>query len=607
MIDRYASHGGKSIVILVIVLTIFTGCGVPERTVEVVLPTETQITPSQTATVPPVEVPDPTATMTPPPAFPDLGGGMIAFLSDRAADFTELYLLDVPHGVDPGETNERRLAEGFIVGPSWSPDGQRIAYTKMIPNRFGRLDNHGPFEVWVTTLTEGEKLIVSADITDEIKALPWPTPSWSPDGTQIAFIAAHESDERSSVYVVATDGSGLIWSLALPWMSFDVSWSPLGDALLLTSFMDETGFRIFLLSTEDQELTEIYQNAYAADWSPDGAEIVVASYQPPDIQIRNQEGELRNIARLEGRYPLAVTWSLDGEHVVVGSSHSRHLMKITGLHLINLETSVVTSIIEYYNDTYIYSPNWSPSSDHLLFTTTDIGRIHQGDIPYADMWIYDLASEGHYQLTSGTAHDGMGVWSPPIGAETIMDVDGNEYSVLQIGNQRWLGENLNTTRDWEGHPIDSYCYEDDEANCDIYGRLYTWDTAMNGEAQEQAQGICPIGWHIPSDAEWSELFDYLGGEDVAGGAMKAEGTELWDAPNRGATNTSGFNGLPAGAYIPSIDRYEGLGVGVHFWSSTEHGSDAGIPTLHRDYESVVILIESKTVTASVRCLMDSSQ
>jgi len=186
----------------------------------------------------------------------------------------------------------------------------------------------------------------------------------------------------------------------------------------------------------------------------------------------------------------------------------------------------------------------------------------------------------------------------------VSDVDGNVYPIVKIGSQWWMAANLNVTRDPGGEPIVGYCYRNDTENCEIYGRLYTWDTAMNGSTEEGAQGICPVGWHVPGDAEWTALFDFLGGEDVAGGKMKAAGTKLWKAPNRDATNLSGFNGLPAGVYIIAADAFEGMGVGVHFWSSTEHGSDAGLPTLHKDYATVLRLVESKSIAVSLRCVMD---
>ena len=167
-----------------------------------------------------------------------------------------------------------------------------------------------------------------------------------------------------------------------------------------------------------------------------------------------------------------------------------------------------------------------------------------------------------------------------------------------------MAASLNTITDPDGNPVMSYCYEDDESNCGLYGRLYTWNAAMDGSREEGARGICPSGWNIPSDAEWEVLLNHLGGIDVAGGKMKSAGTDLWREPNQAATNESGFSGLPAGGYIPAHNLYEGMGIGAHFWSSTEHGLKAGIPTLHSDYAEVILLVESKSVTASVRCVMD---
>jgi uncharacterized protein (TIGR02145 family) len=187
---------------------------------------------------------------------------------------------------------------------------------------------------------------------------------------------------------------------------------------------------------------------------------------------------------------------------------------------------------------------------------------------------------------------------------TVTDREGHEYPTVKIGDQWWMAANLNAGVDDQGNPVTGFCYDHDESSCEVYGRLYTWSAAMNGSSEEGAQGICPEGWHLPSDDEWRVLFDVLGGIDVAGGAMKATGTSLWLAPNEGATNTSGFNGLPTGGYLPQLDLFEGQGVGAHFWSSTEHGSRAGIPTLHKDEIGVTHLVESKEVTASVRCVMD---
>jgi Tol biopolymer transport system component len=347
--------------------------------------------------------------------LPGLSGGMIAFLSDRVAGTHELYVMPAPGPTDDAAEPRRLVTagDGFCVGPSWSPDGQRIAYAKIVPDERGWLDNHGPFEIWATTLDGAENILLSADISDEIKALPWPTPTWSPDGRRLAFIAARETDEGtlSNGYVVAADGGGLEWSFSLPWLALDVSWSPLGDALLLVGFDEESGLGVHVLSIEERGLVEVYQDAQAADWSPDGSEIVLSPAQSPDVIILEPGGEPRTVARLE-KFPLAVSWSPDGEHILVGTSHSSSLTKITALHLVSLDTGASTTIAEYDHGKYIYAPNWSPGSDRVLYTTTDLDRIRQGNILHADLWVYDLPSGQTQQLTSGEFHDGMGVWSP---------------------------------------------------------------------------------------------------------------------------------------------------------------------------------------------------
>ena len=135
----------------------------------------------------------------------------------------------------------------------------------------------------------------------------------------------------------------------------------------------------------------------------------------------------------------------------------------------------------------------------------------------------------------------------------VSDYDGNTYSTIKIGEQIWMGENLRSTHYSDGSPITYFNYDNDTSNVPIYGRLYSWAAAMNGEESSNAnpsnvQGIAPVGWHLPSKAEWQELADYLGGVNVAGGKLKEAGTNHWIAPNTGATNESGFTALPAGMH-----------------------------------------------------------
>ena len=99
--------------------------------------------------------------------------------------------------------------------------------------------------------------------------------------------------------------------------------------------------------------------------------------------------------------------------------------------------------------------------------------------------------------------------------------------------------------------IEKYCFENNPGNCEVYGGLYLWDEMMEYDTIQDLQGICPEGWHLPTDDEFDNISNLFGGDNVAGGSLKAtgtlqEGTGLWDEPNTGATNESGFTGLPAG-------------------------------------------------------------
>ncbi|MBK7695522.1 MAG: fibrobacter succinogenes major paralogous domain-containing protein [Saprospiraceae bacterium] len=138
---------------------------------------------------------------------------------------------------------------------------------------------------------------------------------------------------------------------------------------------------------------------------------------------------------------------------------------------------------------------------------------------------------------------------------TVTDIDGNVYHTVTIGSQTWMVENLNTSRyrdstlipnvtdnlAWISLTTGAFCdYENLPSNSKTYGKLYNW------YAVTDSHNICPIGWHIPSDAEWTTLTDFLGGENTAGGKLKEAGTTHWQSPNYGATNESGFTALPGG-------------------------------------------------------------
>ena len=192
-------------------------------------------------------------------------------------------------------------------------------------------------------------------------------------------------------------------------------------------------------------------------------------------------------------------------------------------------------------------------------------------------------------------------------------IDGNVYETIQIGEQLWMAENLKVTHynneDEISYPSNEYfgnyddgqygVYDNDPANADIYGNLYNWAVV------DDDRGVCPEGFHVPSDAEYTVLTDYLGGESVAGGKMKEAGLDHWNSPNTDATNESGFTGLPAGYRSYSNGSYLIMGTNGYFWSSSEYDSDLAwyrvlvhsSPFVHRN-------AEPKQFGFSVRCLGD---
>jgi len=156
--------------------------------------------------------------------------------------------------------------------------------------------------------------------------------------------------------------------------------------------------------------------------------------------------------------------------------------------------------------------------------------------------------------------------------DVVKDFDGNSYRTVTIGRQLWMAENLRSTRSCTGTPIAHDAYAGRQDLVKTYGRLYTEAAARNGEAPStanpsQVRGICPCGWHLPSDAEWQQLVDFLGGPVVAGGKLKARGTGQWKSPNAGATDESSFTALPGG-FRDFEGQYEGLGDRAFFRSAT---------------------------------------
>jgi uncharacterized protein (TIGR02145 family) len=191
--------------------------------------------------------------------------------------------------------------------------------------------------------------------------------------------------------------------------------------------------------------------------------------------------------------------------------------------------------------------------------------------------------------------------------------DGQTYNTVQIGTQCWMAESLNyglltanNTQMANNGVAEKWCFDNEETKCQEWGALYQWDEAMQYTTVESTQGMCPALWHIPSEAEWDTLEEFLGRYYIAGGKMKEAGFTHWVFPNTGATNSSGFTAIAAGVndYTNAIPG-SGLYTHHYIWASTEAGAAyARRRGLFYFSERSYPYYDHKWLGFSVRCVKD---
>lgn len=214
----------------------------------------------------------------------------------------------------------------------------------------------------------------------------------------------------------------------------------------------------------------------------------------------------------------------------------------------------------------------------------------------------------------GVSYGNILTFVPEAAPTTVTDIEGRVYPVVLIGTQYWMAENLKTTKyndntnitnvtsssDWIALTSPAYCwYENDAATYkDTYGALYNFYAVATGK-------LCPSGWHVPSNDEFTLLTDYLGGADIAGGKLKETGTTHWTSPNATATNESDFTALPAG------DRtfdgsFTGTGVFGVWWTSTPYNEiKPWYRSVSKDHGMVFVGNGSENYLGfSIRCIRD---
>lgn len=195
--------------------------------------------------------------------------------------------------------------------------------------------------------------------------------------------------------------------------------------------------------------------------------------------------------------------------------------------------------------------------------------------------------------------------------EFLIDTrDRQTYGIVDIGSQTWMAENLN-------YHANSWCYDDNLSNCEEYGRLYNWATIMNNEGSSDSvpsgvQGICPVGWHLPSDEEWRVLEIHLGMSQSESVDVHYRGTEEgkklknttgWYSGGNG-TNVAGFYAIPGG-YHSKHGNFLDLGAKGDWWTATEYSSTLSwYRSLDFYHDEVYRYVSDKISGHSVRCLKD---
>jgi uncharacterized protein (TIGR02145 family) len=199
------------------------------------------------------------------------------------------------------------------------------------------------------------------------------------------------------------------------------------------------------------------------------------------------------------------------------------------------------------------------------------------------------------------------------GSIIVTDIDGNQYNTIAIGTQTWMKENLKTTKFRNGDPITyiendiSWLSQDEQAYCwygneinnkPIFGALY------NHYAVADNRQLCPDGWHVPSDDEWTVLENYLGGVEIAG--VKLKDSTMWSGPILETTNRSGFKALPGGYRFPTTNGFYGILRYGFWWSTTNYktSSTAWVRYISADYNYIFRYNYHVKVGCSVRCIKD---
>lgn len=238
-----------------------------------------------------------------------------------------------------------------------------------------------------------------------------------------------------------------------------------------------------------------------------------------------------------------------------------------------------------------------------------------GTEPFTSLITGLIPGTVYYLRSYAINSDGISYGTLDVFTTKIADADGNVYNTLYLKDKIWMVENLKTTRYNDGTAIplvtdntawaalssSGYCYynNDEITSKSIYGGLYNWNAVNTGK-------LCPIDWHVPADAEWTELVNFMAGDTYAGGRLKETGTEHWLSPNAEATNDKGFTALPGGSRDTN-GTFNNIGLDGIWWSSTEYNAgNALYRNMNYNTGSILRNYNNKSTGFSVRCVKNGN-
>jgi uncharacterized protein (TIGR02145 family) len=279
----------------------------------------------------------------------------------------------------------------------------------------------------------------------------------------------------------------------------------------------------------------------------------------------------------------------------------------------NLET---TAIFEYgttdsYGQTIIATPGTLSGNTNTDVVASLTGLTVSLTYHYRVKAVNSKGTSYGNDLTFTTS-GGANIFNANLNYGSVSDNDGNTYKTIQIATQTWMAENLKTTKLNDGTAIPlvtdgtawallstpGYCWYDnnDPVYKASYGAIYNWYAVNTGK-------LCPTGWHVPSDPEWTTLTNNVGGETIAGDKLKETGVTHWLTPNTEATNQSGFTALPGG-YRDNYGSYYHNGDYGYWWSVTEYSASKAYYRFIIS-SGIVTVYYYKEYGLSVRCLKNN--